>query len=145
MNKFQLICEILSSNFNKPVELQLTRLHHPYLDSNILVNLLALNLNNKSKKTNWAIKKIYSKNAIKDLNDPALATMNNIPAFLSGLNIKVAGRLMREPILPRITTKVFEKGAIATGKVNYLDVASITQKNKKGAYTIKIKSGQNFF
>ena len=121
MNKFQLICEILSSNFNKPVELQLTRLHHPYLDSNILVNLLALNLNNKSKKTNWAIKKIYSKNTIKDLNDPALTPIKNIPAFLSGLNFYINGRIMGEALIPRMTTKRFEKGASATGKINFLD------------------------
>src|SRR6266581_2800554 len=41
-NKFKLICEILSNSFNRPVELQLTRLHHPYHDSNILVNILTL-------------------------------------------------------------------------------------------------------
>jgi hypothetical protein len=70
---------------------------------------------------------------------------NILPAFLSGLNIKIAGRLMGEPIIPRITTKVYGKGASATGKVNYLDVARITKKNRKGAYTIKITSGQNFF
>jgi hypothetical protein len=129
------------------VELQLIRLHHPYHDSNILVNLLALNFKNKRKKSRVAIQKIYSKKAVKNLNDLNLLDNkdNAIPAFLSGLNIKIAGRLMREPIIPRITTKVFEKGATATGKVNYLDVASITKKNRKGAYTIKISSGQNFF
>jgi hypothetical protein len=52
---------------------------------------------------------------------------------------------MREPIIPRITTKNFDLGAKATGKVNFLDSAFITKKNKKGAYTIKITSGQNFF
>jgi hypothetical protein len=52
---------------------------------------------------------------------------------------------MGEPIIPRITTKIFSKGASATGKVNFLDVARITKKNRKGAYTIKITSGQNFF
>jgi len=52
---------------------------------------------------------------------------------------------MGEPIIPRITTKIFGKGASATGKVNFLDVARITKKNRKGAYTIKITSGQNFF
>jgi len=72
-------------------------------------------------------------------------TGNNLPASLSGLNIKINGRLMGEPIIPRITTKVFGKGANATGKVNYLDMARITKKNRKGAYTIKITSGQNFF
>jgi hypothetical protein len=162
-NKFKLICAILSNKFNKPVELQLIRLHHPYHDSNILVNLLSLNIKNKRKKARVAIQKIYNKKPVKILNDPKLKktalcasatesvaltkarTGKLIPAFLSGLNIKIAGRLMGEPIIPRITTKVFSKGATATGKVNYLDVARITKKNRKGAYTIKITSGQNFF
>jgi Mitochondrial ribosomal protein (VAR1) len=165
-NKFKLICAILSNKFNKPVELQLIRLHHPYHDSNILVNLLSLNIKNKRKKARVAVQKIYNKKPLKFFNDPFylrdkhLAKNNNwllrhsplypnsgknIPAFLSGLNIKIAGRLMGEPIIPRITSKVFSKGATATGKVNYLDVARITKKNRKGAYTIKITSGQNFF
>jgi hypothetical protein len=143
--KFKLICAILSNKFNKPVELQLIRLHHPYHDSNILVNLLSLNIKNKRKKARVAIQKIYNKKPVKNLNDPNLKSGKLIPAFLSGLNIKIAGRLMGEPIIPRITTKVFGKGASATGKVNYLDVARITKKNRKGAYTLKITSGQNFF
>jgi len=143
--KFNLICSILSKKFNRPVELQLIRLHHPYHDSNILVNLLALNLKNKKKKSRVAISKIHSNKVIKKLNDPNLNSMNLIPSFLSGLNINIAGRLMREPIIPRKTTKFYEKGATATGKVNYLDVATITKKNKKGAFTIKISSGQNLF
>jgi len=52
---------------------------------------------------------------------------------------------MREPIIPRITTKKFERGASSPGKVNFLDTATITKKNRKGSYTIKISSGQNFF
>jgi hypothetical protein len=165
-NKFKLICAILSNKFNKPVELQLIRLHHPYHDNNILVNLLSLNIKNKRKKARVAIQKIYNKKPVKNLNDPNLNNQsalnrldkqgvastaligeggNFIPAFLSGLNIKIAGRLMGEPIIPRITTKIFGKGASAIGKVNYSDVARITKKNRKGAYTIKITSGQNFF
>ena len=52
---------------------------------------------------------------------------------------------MKEAIIPRKTTKVLAFGAKATGKVNFLDWASITKKNRKGAFTIKITSGQNFF
>jgi len=52
---------------------------------------------------------------------------------------------MGEAIVPRMTTKRFEKGASATGKVNFLDKSTITKKNKKGAYTIKVISAQNFF
>jgi len=144
-NKFKLILKILSLKFNKPVELQLIRLHHPYHDSNILVNLLSLNIKNKRKKARVAIQKIYNKKPVKNLNFPNLKSGKLVPAFLSGLNIKIAGRLMGEPIIPRITKKIYGKGATAIGKVNYLDVARITKKNRKGAYTIKITSGQNFF
>jgi hypothetical protein len=145
--KFKIFCEILSKQLNKPIELELIRLHHPYHDSNILVNLLALNFKNKRKKSRVAIQKIYNKNKVKNLNDLNILSnkINNVPAFLSGLNINIAGRLMREHIIPRITNKVYEKGAIATGKVNFIDSASITKKNRKGAYTIKISSAQNFF
>ena len=148
-DNFFLISKILSTKFNKAVEFQLIRLHHPYHDSNILINLISLNIKNKKKNARNAINKIYGKNQIipggRNINDPNLKSINNIPAFLSGIYVKIAGRLMREPIIPRLTTKIYERGASSTGKVNYLDVATITNKNKKGAYTIKIKSGQNFY
>lgn len=162
-NKFIIICNILSKLFNRPVELHLTRLHQPYNNSNILVNLLAMNLKNKKKKSRVLIYKIYNKNPIRRLKK-SLFNLSNMKyfvkenkngeniidnlkpnAFISGLNIKIAGRLMREPIIPRITTKNFERGARATGKVNLLDTASLTSKNKKGAFTIKIVTGQNFY
>jgi hypothetical protein len=161
--RFKKICDYLSLFFNKPVEFELIRLHHSYHDAHILVTLLALIV--KRKNIRRAIAKLYSLNAVKNLKDPNLlggnrsdtATLSskinsyslkpqyNIPAFLSGLNIKIAGRLMREPIIPRKTTKIFEKGASATGKVNFLEVAKLTKKNRKGAFTITVLSGQNFF
>ena len=143
--KFKLICEILSNKFKKPVELQLIRIHHPFHDSNILANLLSLNIKNKKFKTNIAIEKLYAKKTIKNLYDYNVNSVNFIPAFLSGIKIRIGGRLMREPIIPRITTKNFERGASSPGKVNFLDTATINKKNKKGSYTIKISSGQNFF
>ena len=144
-SKFKFIIEIITRKFNKPIVFQLIRLHQPYHDTNILANLLSLNIRNKNKKSRIAINKIYSNKAVKTLNDPNLKSVNLIPAFLSGLNLKIGGRLMREPIIPRLTTKNFERGAISPGKVNYLDIATITNKNRKGAYSITIKSAQNFF
>jgi hypothetical protein len=143
--KFKLICEILSNKFKKPVELQLIKIHQPFHDSNILVNLLSLNIRNKKFKTNVAIEKLYAKKAVKNLYDYSNNSVNFIPTFLSGIKIRIGGRLMREPIIPRITTKNFERGASSPGKVNFLDTATITKKNRKGSYTIKISSGQNFF
>ena len=143
--KFKLICDILSNKFKKPVELQLIRIHQPFHDSNILVNLLSLNIRNKNFKTNVQIEKLYAKKAVKNLYDYSNNSVNFIPTFLSGIKIRIGGRLMREPIIPRITTKNFERGASSPGKVNFLDTATITKKNRKGSYTIKISSGQNFF
>jgi hypothetical protein len=143
--KFKLICDILSNKFKKPVELQLIRIHQPFHDSNILVNLLSLNIRNKKFKTNVQIEKLYAKKAVKNLYDYSNNSVNFIPTFLSGIKIRIGGRLMREPIIPRITTKNFERGASSPGKVNFLDTATITKKNRKGSYTIKISSGQNFF
>jgi Mitochondrial ribosomal protein (VAR1) len=144
--KFKLICEILSNKFKKPVELHLVRIHQPFHDSNILVNLLSLNIRrNKKFKTNVKIEKLYAKKAVKNLYDYSNNSVNFIPTFLSGIKIRIGGRLLREPMIPRITTKKFERGASSPGKVNFLDTATITKKNRKGSYTIKISSGQNFF
>jgi hypothetical protein len=158
-HKFKLICAILSKFFNKNVELELIRLHQPYYDSNILVNFLALIINKKN--IGACIQRLYNSNIIKankaglhlqqaynnlqslSVADKA-ATTPKPAAYLSGLNIQISGRLMREPIIPRITTKKFEKGFTAKGKINYFDLARFTHKNRKGAFTITVKSGQNF-
>jgi len=155
-HKFKLICTILSKFFNKNVELELIRLHQPYYDSNILVNFLALIINKKN--IGACIQRLYNSNIIKtnkasaqdafgdvdEIYSSSTATQKVAAASqLSGLNIKISGRLMREPIIPRITTKKFEKGFTAKGKINYFDLAKFTNKNRKGAFTITVKSGQN--
>jgi hypothetical protein len=145
-HKFKLICIILSKFFNKNVELELIRLHQPYYDSNILVNFLALIINKKN--IGACIQRLYNSNIIKANKASALDANTlagaKVAANLSGLNIKISGRLMREPIIPRITTKKYEKGFTAKGKINYFDLARFTHKNRKGAFTITVKSGQNF-
>lgn len=160
-HKFKLLCAILSKFFNKNVELELIRLHQPYYDSNILVNFLALIINKKN--IGACIQRLYNSNIIKANKASAFVAGLGLPSsrlalasqaatlgqvnqasYLSGLNIKISGRLMREPIIPRITTKKFEKGFTAKGKISYFDLARFTHKNRKGAFTITVKSGQNF-
>jgi len=143
--KFKLICEILNNKFNKPVEFQLIRIHKPYLDSNILVNLLSLNIRNKKFKPNVRIFKLFQKRAVKIVDDCRNKSVNFIPSFVSGIKIRIGGRLLREHLIPKISTKRFERGASSVGKVNFLDTATITNKNRRGSYTLKISSGQNFF
>ena len=144
-HKFKLICEILNKKFKKPVEFQLIRIHQPFNDSNILVNLLALNIKNKNFRTKGQIRNLLTKKIIKNVDHYLNKSVNFIPTYLSGINIRIGGRLMRESFIPKISKKIFERGSRSIGKVNYLDTASVTKKNRKGSYTLKISLGQNFF
>ena len=145
--KIEKLCEILSNYFKKSVELELIRLHYPYNDSNILVNLFGFMIN--KFKLRIPIRRLFNKAVIKNLKKTN--TVNNetkvniIPAFLSGITIKVAGRLLKEKIVPRQTVKQTRRGALAKGKINFFDIARFTNKNKRGAFTITISSGQNYF
>jgi len=167
-NKFKILSLILSKLFKKPVELDLTRLHYAYNDSTILVNLLGIMIN--KIKLRIIIRRLFEKAVIKNLNklpiqrsSAAAKLVNtdalssgqqnnlnwkdsvNIPAFLSGIKIKVGGRLLTQSVVPRQTVKITQRGATQRGKINFLDIARYTRKNKRGAFSITIKSGQNLF
>lgn len=141
--KFEKLCEVLNSIFNKPVELDLIRLHYPYNDSNILVRLIAFMINKVQLRR--ITRRLFNKaviKSIKKINNKD--KVNIIPAFLSGMTIKVAGRLMKYRVVPRKTVKLIQRGSSSIGKINYSDVSRYTNKNKRGSFSITIKSGQNF-
>jgi hypothetical protein len=142
-NKFKNLCDIISKLFNRSVEFNLIRLHYPYNDSNILANFLGIMI--KRKKVRIIMKKLYRRAIIKNINKISNNNqINFIPAFLSGLTVKIAGRLMTHKIIPRKTIKMTRRGASAPGKINFYDVARITKKNKRGAFSITVSAGQNF-
>jgi hypothetical protein len=142
--KFKKLCDILSHLFKKPVQLDLIRLHYPYNDSNILVNLLGIMIN--KIRLRIIFRKLFEKAIIKNLNKvTGNNNVNMLPAFLSGLKIRVAGRLLTHRVVPRKTVKTIRRGTSATGKINFSDVARYTNKNKRGAFSITVSSGQNFF
>jgi hypothetical protein len=145
-NKFKILCNILSNLFKKSVELNLIRIHYPYNDSNILANLLAIFINRI--KLRIIAKKLFRKAVIKkkyNYRSTKTNKFNIIPSFLSGINIKMAGRLLYRRIVPKKTVKIIRRGAVSRSKINYLDVARFTNKNKRGAYSITVSSGQNLF
>ena len=63
--KFDALCFILSKFFNKPVELNLIRVHYPYSNSNILVNFFALFMNNV--KINRFVRKLFKFTIFKNI------------------------------------------------------------------------------
>jgi Mitochondrial ribosomal protein (VAR1) len=140
-NKLNLLCIILNNLFNKPVTLELNRLYYPYFDSNIFVNFLANIINNIQIR--YIFNKFFNKAIIKNpfkLNSKLI--VKKFPSLLSGINIKIAGRLLTHKIVPRKTITTVRRGALARVKINYLDTARYTNKNKRGAFSITITTGQ---
>ena len=131
--------------FNKSIEFDLIRLHYPYNDSNILVNLIYFLI--KKISIIRVLKKLFKKAIIKKSNfnyyNQAIRN-KNLFAFISGININFGGRFTKK-IIPRKSRKIYSKGIISKNKINYLDISRISNKNRLGSYSITITSGQTLF
>jgi|SRR5215472_10966192 len=129
------ICDILSKFFKKPVELNLVRLYYPYNDSNILVNVLSSLINRIKLRI---IMKNFFKKAIIKVPNKTNKILIRIPSFISGLKLKIGGRLMTHRIVPKKTVKIIRKGNLTKNNITFLDEARYTNKNKRGAFTLSI-------
>lgn len=141
--KLNIISKILSKMFNKSVELDLVRLYYPYFNSNIFVNLLNILINKIQIRI--IMKTFFKKAIIKNpLNLNKNYIYNKIPSFLSGIKLKIGGRLMTHRVVPKQTIKIISKGAITRGKINFLDKARYTNKNRRGAFSLTLSLGHYF-
>ena len=141
--KFKFLISFLEKLFNKPIELNLIRLKYPYHESNILAQVLALS--SKKYKFFLIMRKLFYTASIKHPGKAsALAQtsktdmFNIIPSYLSGLKVRLAGRLLTEKLIPRKTVKTFQLGSLSRGKVNFKTTSRITLKNKRGAYSFTV-------
>jgi len=141
-DKLQLLCLNLSKIYKKPVELELDRLHYPYYDSNILSNMIGLISN--IVKLRFIIKNLFKIAKIKKTNN-FINKYSIIPSYLSGFKIRVAGRLLTQRVVPRLTVKTIQRGTLARGKAQFVDSARFTNKNKRGSFSITVTMGHIFF
>ncbi len=140
--KLELLCLNLSKIYKKPVELELDRLHYPYYDSNILSNMIGLISN--IVKLRFIIKKLFKIAKIKKSNN-FINKYSIIPTYLSGFKIRVAGRLLTQRVIPRLTVKTIQRGTLARGKAQFVNSARFTNKNKRGSFSITVTMGHIFF
>jgi len=141
-DKLQSLCLNLSKIYKKPVELELDRLHYPYFDSNILSNMIGLISN--IVKLRFIIKNLFKIAKIKKTNN-FINKYSIIPSYLSGFKIRVAGRLLTQRVVPRLTVKTIQSGTLARGKAQFVDSARFTNKNKRGSFSITVTMGHIFF
>jgi hypothetical protein len=144
-NKLNIICNILTRFFKKPIELELIRVYYPYYNSNILVNLFGIFINKIKLRRifrrfiDLSIENNYSK--IFGFKNKFLF----LPKKLSGIKIKVAGRILTQRVIPRRTVKIVSAGALNKTKSTLIETARFTNKNKRGAFSITISIGHRLY
>lgn len=68
------------------------------------------------------------------------SNINTLPliSYLSGMNIKLAGRIMTESMRPRFTVQSHQEGSLARVKVHFTEKSRFTGKNKRGAFSFTV-------
>ncbi len=135
--KLENLVKLLSKLFNKSVELELIRIYSPQNESNILANLIGI-LSNFIKFRNIHMKlfkvtktKIFKKRFCN----------KKIPSFLSGIFLKLAGKVLTKKIQRRVKSKVIQKGSLARANTELINTKTFVKKNKRGVFSITIKTG----
>ena len=140
-NKLEKLINLLSKLFNKSVELELIRIYSPQNESNILANLIGILSN--FIKFRYIHMKLFKVSKIKKFNkgNNSRFLNNNIPSFLSGIYLKLAGRVLTQKIQRRVKSKVIQKGSLARTKTRLININRFVNKNKRGIFSITIKTG----
>ena len=143
LEKLEGLSTKLSKFFKKPIKLDLTQIYSISNNSQILAHILGkLGLKRKNSFT-----RIIGR-LLKHQSKKIFFRKNQISRFstiLTGVNIKLGGRLMRGKIVPRRTVKKIQYGSLARSKSNYVTTARLTQKNKRGSFSFTVSIGHKFF
>jgi hypothetical protein len=140
-NKLEKLVNLLSKSLKKSVEFELIRIYSPQNESNILANLLGI-LSNfiKFRYIHMKLFKLSKiQNLYKGFNNRY--NSNQIPSSLSGIYIKLAGRVLTQKIQKRVKSKIVQKGSLARTKAQSININKFVNKNKRGSFSITIKTG----
>ena len=145
--QLQALCAFLSKKFKKPIELELVRLHHPSLESNILANTIGYIAKNTRKTFRVIMLKLFKSTKIKKFNEfKYIYNIRNFkPTALGGIRIKLGGRLLSQRIVPRFTSRTIQRGNLGKTKADFISTSRFTSKNKRGAFSFTITMGHKFF
>ncbi len=140
-NKFEKLVNLLSKLFKKSVELELIRIYSPQNESNILANLIGILSN--FIKFRYLHMKLFKVSKTKNLNKGFSQRFSNnkIPSFLSGIYLKLAGRVLTQKLQRRVNSKIAQKGSLARTNASLINTNRFVNKNKRGTFSITIKTG----
>lgn len=137
INKLNKLCAILSKICNKSVTLDLIPLSVPFFDDNILVKSLGI-LSKKVSVVN-IINLVFGNIILYSKNEASYVYNYSITkSFLSGAKIKIGGRLMTQKVIPRISSRIIQRGSISPNKVTYSNWSRLNLKNKRGSHSLTV-------
>lgn len=126
----------LTRCWGRTIELRLIRLNHSALDSSILAQYLTLNSSKYSFNTMFYNLKRTLPTVISEgsVNNDSIVPISHI----TGIKLKLSGRLATERSIPRKTVQANRHGSSAKGSYGIVDFSQHTGKNKLGTFTIKV-------
>jgi hypothetical protein len=133
-NKLDKLVNLLSKLFKKSVELELIRIYSPQNESNILANFTGI-LSESIKFRNIPIKLFK----VSKINNRF--SNNKIPSFLSGIYLKLAGKVLTQKIQKRVKSKIVQKGSLARTRAKLININRFVNKNKRGVYSVTVITG----
>jgi len=143
LTQLQFLALNLSKLLKKPVELELVKLHYTYTDSNILAQTIGILSNKARLPFRIIIAKLF-----KFANIHSRFTLKNssfVTSFLTGIKVRLGGRLLTQKVVPRFTVKNTQKGSLSRTKAKFVSRSRYTNKNKRGAFSISVSIGHGFF
>lgn len=135
-----MLVSILESVFGKVVEVDIKKLKYPYHDSNMLSQILKTSSYRTTFK-NMMKRILYTATINNPTNLIRKQDFSVIPSFLSGIKVRLAGRIATQRVVPRFTVQAFQMGSLARGKINLAFTSRITQKNKRGVFSFTVTTG----
>lgn len=172
-NSLEKFAFIFGKIFNKKVEFEIIRLQFPFHDSNILAQILGYNANKYkfNRMIKLLLPKAVIKNPSRELSFDSinnnteiklnrfssyLPSIISVPglnidtrtskynSYLSGINVRLAGRLMTQSLRPRFTVQSKQDGSLARVKVHFIQKSRFTGKNKRGAFSFTVTTSNVF-
>lgn len=135
--------------FNTQIKLQLSFLKGCYLDSNILAQFISM----KSRKVRIfrILRTIFNRAHIYkyQMNIPyrnayyLLYSLKDkklpfIPSLITGIKVKVSGRLPTQRVVPRKTINKVDIGGVKPNKRSIMEFSSFANKNRRGRFNVKV-------
>lgn len=94
--------------------------------------------NNDSTTTNGGLSKEDTNFLTLKSDQKSVEIHKTNPAILTGIKVQISGRLLTERVKPKLTINQKEMGGFKKTHNNIVDYAVYTNKNKRGAYTVKV-------